>query len=170
MRAAASLGDLGVVRQRHAVARAELEPLRVVALHEALAERVVEPPALAAHRLGHQRARRLLGEDHPGRVELDELHVHQPAARVERQAHAVAVVLVAARRAPPPDAGVAARRQDDGVGEVDGPLARVQVEGERAEARPVCHEQPGHVLVLLDADAELGGLAPRPCARIARPV
>ena len=177
MRPAAALGDLGVVRQRHAVARAELQALRVVALHEPLAERVVEAAAFAAHRLGDQRARRLLGGDHAGRVELDELHVHEPAARVEREAHAVAVVLVATRRAAPPDAGVAAGREHDGVGEVDGPLAGVQVEGERAEARAVGDQQPRDVLVLLDADAELGGprrdraqdRAAGEVARVARP-
>jgi hypothetical protein len=91
-------------------------------------------------------------------VELDELHVHEPAARVESQVHAVAVVLVATRGAPPPDARVTAGREDDRVGQMNGAFAGVQVEGERAEARLVCHEQPRDILVLLDADAELGGL------------
>jgi len=91
-------------------------------------------------------------------VELDELHIHEPAARVQRHAHAIAVVLVATRRTPTPDARVTARREDDGVREVDGSLARVKIEGERTEASPVGHQQPRDVLVLFNADAELGGL------------
>ena len=54
---------------------------RVVALHEALAVRVGQAAAFAAHRFGDQRAGRLLRADHPGGVELDQLHVRQPAAR-----------------------------------------------------------------------------------------
>src|SRR6266511_4937900 len=91
-------------------------------------------------------------------MELDELHVHEPAARVEGDAHAVAVVLVTPRGAPAPDAGVTAGREDDGVGQMNGALSGMEVEGERAEARPVCHQEARDVLVLLDADAELGGL------------
>ena len=58
MLGAAPFGDLRVVGERDAVARRELEPLGVVALHEALAESVPQDPALAAHRLRDQRARR----------------------------------------------------------------------------------------------------------------
>ena len=97
--------------------------------------------------------------DHPGRMELDELHVHEAATRVECEAQAVAIVLVAARRAPSPEAGVATRRQDDRIGQVDRPLAGVEVEGEGAEAGAIGHEQPRDVLVLLDADAELASPA-----------
>src|SRR5439155_13966885 len=42
---------------------------------------------------------------------------------------------------------------------MDGPLARVEIEGEGAEARPVGNEHPRDVLVLLDPDAELVALA-----------
>ena len=65
VRPAAALGDLRVVRQRDAVARAQLHALGVVAGHEPLAERVVQTAALAAHRLGHQRAGGLLGATMP---------------------------------------------------------------------------------------------------------
>jgi hypothetical protein len=176
VRAAPALDDLGVARERHPVARAELEALRVVALHVPLAERVVEAPAFAPHGFGDERPGRLLGHDDPGRVELHELHVHQPAARIERQSHAVAVVLVATRRASAPDAGVTAGREDDRVGEVDRPLAGVEVEGDGAEARAVGDEQARDVLLVLDGDAEFGRLvrdgpqdgAPGVVARVTR--
>jgi hypothetical protein len=92
----ASLGDLGVVRQRHPVAGGELEPLGIVVRHEAVAVGVPQDSALAAYRLGHQRAGGLFWVDHPGGVELDQLHVAQPAPRLRSQPHRVARVLVAA--------------------------------------------------------------------------
>ena len=99
------------------------------------------------------------GEDHPGRVELHELHVHEAAPGLEREVHAIAVVLVPARRAAPPDARVATGREDDRIGKVDGALAGAQVEGDRAEAGAVHHQQTRDVLPVLDPDPELGCLA-----------
>ena len=55
---------------------------RVVALHEALAARVREDPALAADGLGHEQPADARRPDHPGRVELDELHVDELGARL----------------------------------------------------------------------------------------
>ena len=81
VRGSAALRDLRVVGESDAVARGQLEPLGVVALHEALARRVAQDPALAADGLGHERARGLLREDHPRGVELDELHVPQAGSR-----------------------------------------------------------------------------------------
>ena len=54
---------------------------------------------------------------------------------------------------------MAAGREDDRIGQVDGPITGVQVKRDRAEARAVCHQQPRDVLILLDLDAELGALA-----------
>ena len=53
-------------------------------------------PAVGALAAGDEGPGRLLGEDHPGGMELHELHVHEAAPGLERQAHAIAVVLVAA--------------------------------------------------------------------------
>ena len=155
----AALGDLGVVGQGDAVARGELEPLRVVALHEALARGVAQDAALAAHGLGDQRPCRLLREDHPGRVELDELHVAQPAAGLGGQAHRVAGVLVTARGRAAPDACVAAGGEDDRIGD-DHPAAPVlDVEAVGAEHAAFVHEQTGDVDVVADRDADLSGSA-----------
>ena len=113
--------DLRVVRERDAVAARELEPLGVVALHEPLAGRVSEHAALTAHGLGDERARGLLGMHHAGWVELHELHVLEPAARLGREPHRIACVLVAAGRRATPDSGVAAGCQHDGVGRDEAP-------------------------------------------------
>ena len=158
VRPAPALGDLRVVGQRHPVAGAQLHPLRVVAGHEPLAVGVVETAALAAHGLGHEHAGGLLGRDHAGRVELDELHVHHPAAGPQREGHRLAEVLVTARGAAPPDAGVAAAAQHDGVGHERRAAPVVQVEGERTEAGAVGDQQPRDVVLLDDRYAELGDL------------
>ena len=142
MLGAATLGDLGVVGERDAIARRELEPLGVVALHEPLAETVSQDPALAAHRLRDERAGRLLRIDHAGRVELHELHVAQPTSRERGEPHRIAGVLVAARRRAAPDPRVAARSEDDRVGHDEPPAAVVDAEPVGAEDAPVVDEQP----------------------------
>ena len=95
--AAAALHDLGIDGERHPIARAQLHTLRVIALHEPLVITVVEAAALAADRLGDEGARHLFWHQHPGWMELHELHIHQAATGLERQVHALAIVLVAAR-------------------------------------------------------------------------
>ena len=60
--------ELGVDRQRHLVAGREL-------VDEALALRVVEERALAAHGLGHEKAVARALEAERGRMELHELEV-----------------------------------------------------------------------------------------------
>ena len=96
----------------------------------------------------------LLREDHAGRVELDELHVAQPAARLGREPHRVAGVLVAARGRAPPDARVAARREDDRVGDDQPAAAVVDVEAVGAEDAAVVDEQPSDVDVVAHLDAD----------------
>ena len=129
--------DLAVVRVGHAVPRGELEALRVVARHEALAERVPQDPALAADGLRYERARELLRPRHPRRVELHHLHVPQLAARAQREREAVAVVLVATGGAAPEDPRVATRGKDDRVGVDREPLSARDREAEGAEAPPL---------------------------------
>jgi hypothetical protein len=72
---------------------------------------------------------------------------------------------------------VASGREDNRIGEVDGPITGVQVERDRAEAGAVSHQQPRDVLILLDLDTELSSLArdrpqdgsPGEVAGVARP-
>jgi hypothetical protein len=68
--AAAPLGDLGVVRQRDAIARRELHALGVVALHVALAGGVEQAAALTANGLRDKQTRSLLRGHHAGGMEL----------------------------------------------------------------------------------------------------
>src|SRR4028118_565477 len=51
------------------------------------------PPAVPAHALGDEDAAPRRRPDHPGGVELDELHVHQPGPGLQRQRVPVAGVL-----------------------------------------------------------------------------
>ena len=113
---------------------------------------------------------RLLGEDHPGRVELDELHVAQAAARFGGEAHRVARVLVAPRGGAPPDARVAAGGEDDRVGDDQPAAPVVEVEAVRAEDAAVVHEQARDVHVVAHRDAELRGAPDRATRWISRPV
>src|ERR1700704_6950347 len=137
VRAATALHDLRIDGEGHSIARAELHALRVVALHEALVVAVVEATALAADGLGNEGAGHLFGCQHPGGMKLHELHVHQSAARLEREQHALAVVLVATGRAATPEPRMATRGQDNRIGLEDRALPRDEVESIGAKAGPV---------------------------------
>ena len=113
------------------VAAGEVHLDRVVALHEALARGVAEDPALAAHRLGDQDAARSGRPDHPGGMELDELHVLQLGAGLVGHGGAVTGALPGVRGVavhPPP----AAARQHHRPGPDDHELAGVAVVAEGA--------------------------------------
>src|SRR5439155_11103320 len=87
---AASGGDLEIARARDDIAGRPLEPLRVVPLHEALAEAVVEPRARTAKTLLQYRSRqRRVAREQAGRVELEHLHVADLEARTEAHRDAV---------------------------------------------------------------------------------
>ena len=119
MRGAAALLDLRVDGARHDVARRELEPLRVVALHEPLAQCVAQDPALAADRLGDEEPDDARRPHHPGGVELDELHVHELRACLVGERSSVAGGLPRVRRDPPALAGAAGGEHDRRRGEHD---------------------------------------------------
>src|SRR2546425_13208033 len=112
------------VRLRLAVGAVLLEHLRDVPEHEALALGVLEHAALVAHALGHQDAAHAERPDHPGRVELDELHAHQVGARLVGERLAVAGVLpgVAVDLVGAADA---AGGEHDGLGAKDDEAPRV---------------------------------------------
>ena len=86
--------DLGRLRARDDVARGQLERVRRVALHEALAVLVDQVAALAAAALGDEDPRRV----HRRRVELHELHVLERQAGAKRHRHPVAGAGVGVRR------------------------------------------------------------------------
>ena len=123
MGAPAPFADLGVDRPRDVVPRRQLgRPPRVgllalgqgghpagrllvrggvlrppvlgqVVPHEPFAVLVAQDPALAADRLGDEQPANARRPDHPGRVELDELHVDQLGAGLIGEGLAVAAVL-----------------------------------------------------------------------------
>ncbi len=78
--------------------RTAAEHVGDVVEHEALALGVAQHSAVTADRLGDEDALHRRGPDHPGGVELDELHVDQRAAGTQRQRVAVAGVLPAVAR------------------------------------------------------------------------
>src|ERR1043166_5985922 len=79
------------------VRRLVLVVVRDVVEHEPLAVAVLENPAFAAHALGDENAAHARRPDHPGGMELDELHVHQLGAGMVRERVSVAGVLPAVR-------------------------------------------------------------------------
>ena len=109
-------------RARDHVARGEILHIGRVALHEALALRIGEIAALAAHPLGDQAA----GAVDAGRVELDELHVleRQPGPEHHRVAVAGLGMRAGAGEIGP---AVAARRDHRHLRleAVDGPVVEV---------------------------------------------
>ena len=159
VRRAPALRDLGVARECDAVARGELHALGVVALHEALAERVAQDPALSAGGLGDERAGGVRGLEDARRVELHELRIPDPAPREGCEAEGVAGVLIAARRGVAPDAGVAAGREDHCVGVDDHGGAVDDVEAVGAEDAAFRDEQTGDVDGVDDGHLQFGGAA-----------
>ena len=138
---AAALLDLGVGGQCDPIAGGQFHPLGVITFHEALTEVVAQDSALAASRLGYQCARGVLWLDQPGRMELDELRIADPPARLERQTERVTGVFVAARRRASPDPGMPTGSEDDGIcmDLVAGPV--LQVKAVRTEDDVVSDEQ-----------------------------
>ena len=91
--------------------------------HEPLAVLVAQDPALAADGLGHEQAADAGRPDHPGRVELDELHVDQLGAGLVGERLAVAAVLPRVR-GDLVGLADAAGREDDRLGREDDRLRR----------------------------------------------
>ena len=103
-------------------------------------------------------AGRVLGLDDARGVELHELGVAQPAARLDGEAERVAGVLVAARRGAPPDAVVPAGGEDDRVGVDEVAGAVVEVEAVGAEDRAVVvHQEARDVHRVEDRHVQLRG-------------
>ena len=164
MRAAAALPDLADDASGHVVAREQLgrparalvalrvaEPFlfavgglaaivfRDVVEEEPLALAVEQHSAFAAHALGDEDALHGGRPDHPGGMELHELHVHQFGAGVVREHVAVAGVL-------PGVAGDLVGLAHSPGGEDDRPGAEHMEE----PALPVIPERAGHPLAVLE--------------------
>ena len=119
-----------------------LEHLGHVLEHEPLAFGVLQHAAVTAHALGDEDALDARRPDHPGRVELDELHVDQLRARPQGQRVAVAGVLPRVRRHLERLADAAGGEHDGGRVEQDEPAALAPV-AERAGDGAVGGEQLG---------------------------
>jgi hypothetical protein len=156
-RGAASLLDLGVLRQRHPVAGRQFHPFGVVPCHEPLAQGVAQHAALSSRRLRDERARGVLRREETRRVELDELGVADPAAGEHGEPEGVPGVLVPAGRGAAPDACVPTRGEDHRVGVDHIPLSVLQVESVGAEDDVVPHQDPRDVHRVQDRDVELRG-------------
>ena len=134
------------------VGRLALEELRDVIEHEALALGVLQRPAVAAHALGDEDAAHRRRPDHPGRVELDELHVDQVGARPEREGLAVAGVFPRVRRDLPRLADTA-RGEHDGLGLEEDELAGVAPVAEGAADAVALLQEPLDLALHVDVDA-----------------
>ncbi len=141
--AAATFQNLHRHGARDDIARGQILGARRVALHEALAGRVGQVPALTARAFGDQTARRV----DAGRVELHHLHVLQRHADARRQRHAVAGADVR-RRAGLVGPPVAAGGEHHGAGEETMQAALDHVIGDHADDAPgvVRHEVDGEEL------------------------
>ena len=135
---AATRLDLGRLGARDDVARGELERVRGVALHEALAVLVDQVATLAAAALGDQDPARV----HRRRVELHELDVLQRQALAQRHRHAVARAGVRVRRraVEPSDAS---RGEDHRLAGDELDAAVHQIPGDDAGAAPVLDRRAG---------------------------
>src|SRR5918997_4218638 len=175
--ATAALLHLGVVGPGHHVAGGELHPLGVVALHVALALGVAQEPALAAHALGNEQPAHAGGPDHPRRVELHHLHVHELGPCVVGEHDAVAGPLPRVggylEDAPPP-----ARGHHHGLRLEVHEAPRLARVGQRADDATVAVlEEPGYGGLHVDVgagreDLLLEGpdhLEPRAVADVAEP-
>ena len=131
----ATLGQRGHPAGGLLVGRGVLGPAIVgeIGPHEPLAVLVAQDPALAADRLGHQQAADARRPDHPGRVELDELHVDELGARLVRERLAVAAVFPRVR-GDLVGLADAAGRDDDRLGR----------EADRLAGRPPVADGTGH--------------------------
>ena len=120
--------------------------------HEALAVLVPQDAAFAAHPLGHQDPLHRRRPDHAGRVELDELHVHQLGAGVVGQRVAVAGVLpaVAGDLEGAPDA---AGGEHDRPGLEHAQVALLAVVAHRARDAAPVQEQLRDRVLHVDLDA-----------------
>ena len=145
--AAAAFADLDGHRAADDVARGEVLGRRRIALHEALAARVGDVAALAAHALGDQAA----GAVDAGRMELDELEVLQRQAGAQHHGAAVAGAGMGRGRRRI-DAAVAAGRQHHLVGAEAVDRAVVEVPGHHAAAHALVHDQVEREIL----DEELG--------------
>ena len=159
-----ALLDLEVDRARDDVTRRELRA-RIVRGHEARAVRQLQQAAFAAHGLGDQERFRVRMEQ-AGRMELDEFHVRDAAARAPRHRDAVAGRGVGVGRVQVDLAGAARRehrvRRLDRDRAVVLDVERVQaVTAAAGQAEPVRRDQVDCVMVFEERDVRMPARALR---------
>ena len=128
---AAAFDDLGIVGERHSVARGEFHSLGIVALHEPFALTVVEATAFTSHGFGDQRARHLFRRDHTGGMKLHHLHIGERGAGTQGQGKSVTGIFITARRAASPESRMSSGRENHRVSQIDRSIAGLQVKCHR---------------------------------------
>ncbi len=128
---------------------------RDVVEHEALAERVAQHPALAAHPFGHEDPLHARRPHHPGGMELHELHVDQLGASVVGERVAVAGVFPAVA-GDLEGATDSASCKDDGPRREEAEAPALAIVGDRpADPLAVLEElDDGHLHVHVDAEVD----------------
>ncbi len=154
--------DLGVVGQRHTVTRRQFHALGIVARHKALARAVEQPSAFATYRLGHQRAFQLSRPNHPGRMELHQLHVRQRSADAERERHTVAGVFAPTRRRTLINMNMTTGGQNHRASMDDNLLGILQLETKRTVDPPFGRQQIGDIHPFHDRNLAPINLADQP--------
>jgi len=149
----APLVDLGLLGTGDDVARRQLERVRRIPLHEALAVLVEQEPTLAAAALGDEDA----GREERRRVELHELHVLERQPRVQRHRRAVARARVRVRRRAVLTPG-AARREDDRLAADRLEAAVQQIPADDALAAAVVDDELPREELLVHLDVALADL------------
>ena len=89
---AAAFAHFRVNGTRHYIARGELHSLRIIFLHETLAQFVSQNSAFAAHRLGDEKSLHSRRPHHSSGMELHKFHIQQFGACAIGERHSVAGV------------------------------------------------------------------------------
>ena len=118
---------------------------------------VLQHAAFAAHALGDENALDARRPDHPGRMELDELHVDELGARAIRQRVAVAGAFPAVAR-DLVGAAQPAGREDDRLGREQVEPAALAVVGDRAGRAAAVEQQLDDGVLHVDGDAQVDGV------------
>src|SRR5689334_15210268 len=152
MLGAAAFADFGVDGARDDVASGEFHALRIIFLHEALAELVTKDAAIAAYRFGDKNSLHARRPDHSGWMELDKFHVHQFGACFVGESHAVSGVLPGVGGDFPGFAD-ASGGDDDGFGLEDDEAALLAKIAEGAGDAVAVFEQARDGALHVDVDA-----------------
>ena len=125
--------------------------------HEATALVVLQDATLTAHALGHEDAFDARRPDHPGGMELDELHVDELRAGAKGEAVSVAGPFPAVAR-DLVGAADAAGRENHRLGSEDVEATALAVVGDAASRPTAVEEQRDDRVLHVHSDAEIDGV------------